>query len=222
MSEAVRGPQILVLAGTNGAGKSSIGGALLRHRHGDYFNPDEATRRIMEGNVGMSLNEANSLAWHEGKRLLEEAIEHRKHFAFETTLGGKTITRLLKKAAEEGMELRIWFAGLDSPETHIERVKLRAEKGGHAIPEDKIRARFDLSRRNLVELIPLAAELSVYDNSFDADPATGTPPRPRLLLRMKDGRIIAPGSGNLEETPKWARPIVMAAMRCHLARKSND
>jgi hypothetical protein len=50
----------------------------------------------------------------------------------------------------------------------------------------------------------------VYDNSFEADPARGKEPRPRLVLHLEDGRIVAPSS--LQATPAWAKPIVAQAM----------
>jgi predicted ABC-type ATPase len=43
-------PVIYVLAGVNGAGKSSIGGAAIRENGAEYFNPDEAARRIADAN----------------------------------------------------------------------------------------------------------------------------------------------------------------------------
>ena len=215
MADAAATSQILVLAGTNGAGKSSIGGEWLRQNGGQYFNPDEAAKRILE--CGLSLDEANSLAWHEGKRLLEEAIQNRNNFAFETTLGGNTITGLLAQAATKGLHLKIWYSGLDSPERHIQRVKARVERGGHDIPEDKIRERYEGSRENLARLIPVLAELQVYDNSVEADPAAGQPPRPVLLLHMRDGLILKPDLATLKATPAWARPIASAAMKHHLS-----
>ena len=118
-------PCIWVLAGTNGAGKSSIGGAAITERGAVYFNPDEASRKIREANPGISLSEANGAAWAEGKRLLERAIAERMDFAFESTLGGKTIAGLLHQAAAAGFEVRIWYAGLASPELHIARVRER-------------------------------------------------------------------------------------------------
>ncbi len=93
MADADRAlPCITVLAGTNGGGKSSIAGAMLRSAGGDYFNPDEAARRIRERDPSLSIPQANGLGWREGKRLLERAIDERKSFAFETTLGGETMT----------------------------------------------------------------------------------------------------------------------------------
>lgn len=212
-----RSPRITVLAGTNGAGKSSIAGELLRQKGGAYFNPDEVTKSILDEHEGMPLKDANSLAWKQGKRLLEEAIRDGKDYTFETTLGGATITRLLLQASASGHDVRIWYAGLDSAERHVERVRRRVERGGHDIPEERIRARYDGSRENLAKLIPSLASLSVYDNSIDADPHDGDAPRPRLVLRMERGKIVEPKPEGLAATPEWAKPLAAAAMASHLA-----
>ena len=200
-----------MLAGVNGAGKSSVGGATLRRNGADYFNPDEATRRILAVNAGASLEEANSAAWLEGRRLLERAIAERLDFAFETTLGGNTIARLLETALAAGVEVRVWFVGLSSPELHIARVRERVAAGGHDIPEAKIRERFDASRLNLIRLLPKLTELRVYDNSAEGDPKRGKVPRPRLIVHVIQGAVRERCA--LEDVPDWAKPIVLAAVR---------
>jgi predicted ABC-type ATPase len=81
---------LYILAGTNGAGKSSVGGEMLRQQGIEYFNLDDATRLILAANPGLPQAEANSAAWHQGKRLLEYAIAERRDLALETTLGGRT------------------------------------------------------------------------------------------------------------------------------------
>jgi predicted ABC-type ATPase len=199
-----------VLAGTNGAGKSSVAGAMFRQSGADYFNPDEATARIMAANPGISTAEANSAAWHQGKRLLERAIAERLDFAFETTLGGHTVTALLQEALAAGIEVRIWFVGLTSPELHIARVRSRVARGGHDIPEEKIRERYDQSRINLIRLMPRLTELRVFDNSFEADPHAGRAPRPTLVLHLVNGRIAE--TVDLAETPQWAKALMAAAL----------
>jgi predicted ABC-type ATPase len=201
---------IYVLAGTNGAGKSSIGGAMIRAAGADYFNPDEAARQILDANPGSSIAETNSAAWLEGKRLLERAIAERGNFAIETTLGGATITRMLAGASDAGIDVHVWYVGLSSPELHLARVQARASRGGHDIPERDVRRRYDTSRQNLIQLLPRLASLRVYDNSADADPATGKPPEPKLLLHMEHGRTV--GHGPLETTPEWAKPILLIAL----------
>ncbi len=178
-------PRITVLAGTNGAGKSSIAGARLREAGGAYFNPDEETRRVLTANPGIALDEANGLAWQESVRRLGLAIATKTDYAFETTLGGQTVTALLLEAAAAGLELFVWYCGLDSPERHIARVEARVSKGGHNIPEQKIRERYHASRQNLVRLMPLVTTLRVYDNSVEADPANGLDALPSPCARTR-------------------------------------
>lgn len=178
---------------------------------GQYFNPDEAASLILSANLAITQAEANSAAWHEGKRLLERAIAERRDFVFETTLGGHTITALLEKALSVGIEVRVWYVGLSSPELHIARVRLRVARGGHDIPEARIRDRYNSSRLNLIQLIPKLTELRVYDNSEEADPHTGATPEPKLILHLARGKVVS--SCDLTLTPEWAKPILAAAMK---------
>jgi predicted ABC-type ATPase len=199
------------LAGTNGAGKSSIAGAMFLAKGTNYFNPDDVAARIRHAMPHISGWEANSQAWHQGKQLLQRAIVERLNFAFETTLGGNTIPALLVSALSAGLEVRVWYVGLSSVELHIARVRARVGKGGHPIPEQKIRDRYDQSRLNLIRLLPRLTELLVYDNSNEADPDAGERPEPKLLLHMSLGKII--GSCDLKLIPNWAKPILAAALK---------
>ncbi|MEX5214691.1 MAG: zeta toxin family protein [Nitrospiraceae bacterium] len=207
----VRRPRIHVLAGVNGAGKSSIGGAAVRQAGGEYFNPDEAARALREFAPALTQAQANSAAWRQGVRLLTRAIDERLDFTFETTLGGHTITNLLAQAAEQGIEVHVWYMGLSSLALHIERVQARVSQGGHDIPGDAVHRRYEHSRLNLISLLPHLTTLKVYDNSVDADPVAGHAPTPTLVLHIERGKILGPS--DLTPTPDWARPIVAAALR---------
>jgi len=202
--------RILVLAGVNGAGKSSLLGMWLEEEGLTWFNPDTFTRRLVE--TGWSLGEANAAAWNEGARRLRQAIDEGTDFAFETTLGGNTIPRLLREACDHH-DVAIWFCGLQSVALHMERVAARVSRGGHDIPADKIRARYDSSRENLLALLPHLAELHVYDNSAPAD-ADGAEPLPVLQLD-RNGLHYPSSAIELLQTPDWAKPIVMRAMDLH-------
>ena len=206
--------RIYVLAGVNGAGKSSIGGAAFRASGAEYYNPDEAARALIAANPALTQADANSAAWHEGVKLLNRAIAERKDFAFETTLGANTIPRLLAQAAKEGIEIYIWYVGLSTPELHIERVQARVRRGGHDIAAEHIYRRFEHSRLNLIELMPQLTALRVFDNSANADPATGKTPTPKLVLHLERGRIR--NSQDLRHTPDWAKPIVATALKMNL------
>ena len=204
-------PRIYVLAGVNGAGKSSIGGAVFRAAGADYYNPDEAARILMAANPALTQADANSAAWRKGVELLMRAIRERKNFAFETTLGGNTISGLLMEATPKRIELYVWYVGLSSPELHIERVRARVRQGGHDIAVEHIRRRYEYSRLNLINLLPRIRALRVYDNSTDADPATGKIPKPKLVLHVENGKIL--NRRDLRSTPDWAKPIVAAALK---------
>jgi predicted ABC-type ATPase len=210
-SKSVPKSCIWVLAGTNGAGKSSIAGAFLRESGGDYFNPDEVARELRQRHASLSVTDANARAWRLGLRQLEQAIFAGHDYFFETTLGGRSITARLSQALSAGREVRIWYAGLKTPELHIARVAARVTAGGHAISEQDIRRRFDQSRRNLITLLPRLSELKLYDISVEADPKQEKAPAPKLVMHWSQGAIVS--STNLRTTPEWAKPIVAQALK---------
>ena len=205
-------PFILVLAGVNGAGKSSVGGALLANHGLTWFNPDTYARELM-AQLGLNLAEANARAWECGRLHLAAAIAQGTNYAFETTLGGRTISDLLLEATQSH-DIVMLFCGLSSPAQHIERVRSRVASGGHDIPETKIRERWVGSRANLIKLMPRLAHLQVFDNSAEALPGEDIPD-PVLVLDMVGGRLVHPEPQNasaLMATPEWARSIVQAAI----------
>lgn len=204
-----------MLAGVNGAGKSSIGGATVRAFGADYYNPDEAARTLIDASRSLGQARANALACQQGRRMLERAISHRLDFAFETTLGGSTITRLLSEAIAARIEVHVWYFGLADVRLHVARVRARVRGGGHDIAADVIERRFDHSRLNLIHLLPGLASLRVYDNSADADPARDLTLEPMPVLATIGGRIVAPR--DLSPTPGWAKPIVAAALSVAVA-----
>jgi predicted ABC-type ATPase len=203
--------RLYVLAGVNGAGKSSLGGAAIQASGAEFFNPDVIAARLREQQPTLSAEQANGLAWTLGRKGLERELAEGLTYAFETTLGGNSIARLLLDGARAGAEVHVWFAGLATPELHLRRIAARVAAGGHDIPEAKVRERFDASRSNLVKLMPHLASLRVFDNSFEADPRAGRRPQPVLLLQMQRGRVVA--HAPLRSVPAWAKPLLAAALR---------
>lgn len=82
-------------------------GRILRENGGDYYNPDEAARRIRAGNPDLDWSTANSIAWEQGMALLRTAVANRQDYVFETTLGGDTVTQLLHAAIDAGHDVRV-------------------------------------------------------------------------------------------------------------------
>jgi predicted ABC-type ATPase len=203
-------PVLLVLAGVNGAGKSSIGGnVLLRGAGLAWFNPD-AYARLLVAQLGLHQVQANALAWQHGLDLLDQAVAAGRSHAFETTLGGKTMTQRIA-AASRTHDVLMWFCGLSSAEQHIARVAQRVAAGGHAIPETKIRERWMQAPLHLIELMPHLHELRVLDNSAEAEIGQRVED-PCLVLHMLRGKVRFPVAlADLQRTPAWAKPIVKAA-----------
>ena len=205
-------PVLYVLAGVNGAGKSSIGGHLLREAGLGWFNPDTFARELIAA-TGCDQTNANGQAWHEGMRRLDTALASGHSYAFETTLGGDTVAQKILDAARSHDAL-MWFCGLDSPEHHIARVHARVTAGGHDIPEARIRERYPRAQLNLIALMPHLAHLQVWDNSADAAPGEAVPD-PVLVLEMENGRLRWPASEDAEQlarTPDWAKSLMGAAL----------
>ena len=206
-------PFIFVLAGVNGAGKSSVGGAILQDHGLEWFNPDTYARELAR-ELGVGIEEANARAWEHGKSALEAAIAKRTNYAFETTLGGTTICRLLGEASETHSVVML-YCGLSSPELHIARVGQRVARGGHHIPEEKIRQRWSTSRVNLIKLLPKLSRLQILDNSTGVEPGQDIPD-PLLVLELEQGRVIFPDhreAAAMSAVPPWARPVLEAAIR---------
>lgn len=188
-----------------------MGGQLLRDSGLSWFNPD-AWARECRHLTGWDQPRCNAEAWQEGLRRLRRALDGRSSFAFETTLGGHTMTATLLEARYTH-DVQVWYVGLASVDLHLARVAARVAAGGHAIPETVIRARCIRSPLNLIRLMPHLARLRVLDNSRPAAD-DGTVPDPRLVMSMEGGVLRFPGrddASSLAQTPDWAKPLVMVA-----------
>lgn len=199
---------ITVIAGVNGAGKSSIVGSYLRRQGGEFFNPDEVTRHLLENNPSLSLSEANGHAWQLGYEQLKRAVDENKDYTFETTLGGNSICQALHQAIDNGVDVRIFFVGLVSPELHLQRVAERVLRGGHNIPEEKIRERWRNSIRNMLGLIPRCQAVRVFDNT---KPADKNGPKPICLFSISNGTLE---EGPIHNMPEWAKSLAAVALKC--------
>lgn len=206
-------PVVYVLAGVNGAGKSSVGGHLLSRAGLAWFNPDQFARELRQA-TGANVTEANASAWQEGMRRLALACEQGQSFAFETTLGGRSVPAQLVQAARTH-DVLVWYCGLATPDLHLARIRARVAVGGHDIPEAKVRERWQTSITNLIALLPQLAELRLFDNSASVTPGQAVPdPRPVAVVRH--GRLAWPAADDapqLRQTPDWAKPVLEAALR---------
>lgn len=208
MKEA-NAPTILVAAGANGAGKSSIIQPFIEGAGGAYFNPDLFARAMIER--GVHTADANAMAWARGFDRLSSAVESGFSFAFETTLGGHSIAYQLMRALAFRRRVVILYIGLASPELHVQRIRERVARGGHDIPQDMVRQRYEDSRKNLLSFIGTDATIRVWDNSTQS--ADGKPTFAQEIFRIEKRSLRLPRNADPNSVPGWARPLLAQAIK---------
>ncbi len=158
-----RTPTIYVIAGCNGAGKTTFAKEFLPKEVKclRFLNADEIAR-------GLSPFKPSAEAVRAARLLLaqvDECLRRRETFALESTLSGVTYIRLFRRARELGYEIELHYLWLSSPAQAIARVRLRVRQGGHHVPAADIRRRFKRSLSHLLgDYLPLATRWAVWDS----------------------------------------------------------
>jgi len=147
-------PTVLVFAGPNGSGKSTIANG--HPLTGIYVNADDIKQYR-----GCSDLEAAQ----EAELLRERLLSSRSDFTFETVLSTERNLVLLEKAKQAGYHIESIFVLTVDVELNVKRVKARVLKGGHDVPEDKIRSRYSKSLQMLKRLVALSDKCLVIDNT---------------------------------------------------------
>lgn len=159
-------PKIVIIAGPNGAGKTTFARAFL---------PQEAQLpRFINADLiaaGLSPFAPEVAAIKAGRLMLEEialSSVRGESFAFETTLSGLSYLRHLRAWRSASYHVSLFFLSLPTAEMAIKRVEERVRQGGHDIPDDVIRRRFDAGRRNFdLHYRDAVDAWTLYDNAGD-------------------------------------------------------
>jgi predicted ABC-type ATPase len=181
-------PTIYLIAGSNGAGKTTFAKEFLR-RHAAvvrFLNADEIAR-------GLSPFAPSQLALKGGRILLSEVkscIAKGESFALESTLSGKTYLALFQGARTKGYGLQLHYLWIATVTDAIERIQQRVLQGGHHVPTEDVKRRFGRSLQNLVEsYLPIADQWVIWDNtSFPAREIASS--RTHTILQVR--RILVP------------------------------
>jgi predicted ABC-type ATPase len=156
-------PTIYLIAGCNGAGKTTFAKEFLPYEVKclRFYNADELAR-------GLSPLDPSAAAMKAGRFLLREireSIRRKETFALESTISGKTYIRLFERARSAGYDIELHYLWLPNPAIAIARVRERVRKGGHDVPAPDIKRRFTRSLRHLVShYAPLAHRWAVWNN----------------------------------------------------------
>ncbi|TAL65839.1 MAG: AAA family ATPase [Burkholderiaceae bacterium] len=195
-SVASRRPVLIVVAGPNGSGKTSLTTKVLQHRWIDgctYINPDNIARDVYGD---WNSNEAVLAAANKAVQMREHALAHQESIAFETVLSAPDKLDFIERAKVSGYFVRLFFVGTDNPSINAARVARRVMEGGHDVPIPKIISRYSKSIANCIIAATLADRSYVYDNSVDGR-------EPKLLFRATEGRLVKA----YQSVNEWARVI---------------
>jgi len=149
-------PKAIFIVGLNGSGKSTIRDVVSMPDNILIIDPDKIQREN-------SLNELS--AGRLASKTFHDAIHEKKDFLMESTLTGKTSLKKIQQSKDAGFDVDCYYVGLSNVDENIKRVKQRVANGGHNIPENIIRRRYDDSYNNLESLVKIVDSLRVYDNT---------------------------------------------------------
>jgi len=157
----------MIIAGSNGAGKTTFAREFLPKEAGCpvFVNADLIA-------AGLAPFDPATAAIRAGRLMIEEMELHvrkKRSFALETTLSGRRYARMIPQWQGIGYRIKLVFLYLQDVKIAIERVQVRVKQGGHAVPEDVIRRRYEAGWRNFQQIYRKMVDTWVlYDNSGDA------------------------------------------------------
>jgi predicted ABC-type ATPase len=155
---------VYIVGGCNGAGKSTVAKLILPTLIQDslYVNADEIAANLIKEYKGNREIQAGRIMLQRIREYSSQGID----FAFETTLSSKSFFPILQSMRRRGYQLGIVYLFLNSPNLALHRVAERVRAGGHSIPADVIRRRYDRGLQNFRSLyLPLVDVWFAYDNS---------------------------------------------------------
>ena len=157
-------PNLYIIAGCNGAGKTTASYTVLPELLNcyEFVNADNIA-------AGISPFNAESVALGAGRIMLQridELLKQKVDFAIETTLSTRSYVSMIQKVQQNGYNVMLLYFWLKSPQMAMQRVAKRVSKGGHNIPEDVIIRRYYRGIKNLINLyIPISHTWLLVDNT---------------------------------------------------------
>lgn len=199
MNETIHRPVLIIIAGPNGSGKTTITTHILHHEwleNSVYINPDQVAQdRFGDWNSAEAVRQAAEYCADWRERCLTE----RQSMIFETVFSADDKLDFIHRAKQAGFFIRLFFVCTESPIINAARIAGRVMKGGHDVPIAKIISRYQKSIINCKVATSIADRVYLYDNSVDNREA-------RLLFRFSDGKII---KRYTDYIPLWAQGLML-------------
>lgn len=146
-----------IIGGVNGVGKSSLSGVLLSQMSdlGIVIDTDKLTERCNGDKI-----KGGKLAVQK----IDECLEKGVCFTQETTLSGIRTIKTIQKAIAKDYFIRLYYVGISSSQESIERIANRVRKGGHDIPKEAVKRRYEKRFEDLTRVLPYCNEVKLFDN----------------------------------------------------------
>lgn len=199
MATAEHKPELIIIAGPNGSGKTSITQKFLHHEWAEgttYINPDQIAKDTFGD---WNDKEAVLKAANYSSDLREKCLAEKRSFVFETVFSAQDKIDFVIRAKQAGFFIRIFFISTSNPAINASRIAKRVMEGGHDVPITKIISRYNKSIQNCKIVAPIIDRLYVYDNSIDDVDA-------RPLFRLSEG-VLAKQYTKI--IPDWAQNILL-------------
>lgn len=189
MTNAAARPTLFLIAGPNGAGKTTFYETVLKNRvKAPFINAD----LIQRDDLGETTMSAAYGAAEIAAARRSALIEVRESFVTETVFSHSSKLAMLKAAQDAGYRIVVFHLHIASADLAVARVAERVSEGGHPVPEDKIRARYERNQTLICAAALMADHASIYDASALNQP-------PRLVLRLRNGQLEKQPS----DMPDW-------------------
>lgn len=191
-------PELIIIAGPNGSGKTSVTKRFLHHEWAEgtiYINPDVVANEMF-GDWNSLEAVLSAAKFCEEWR--ERCLLERKSFVFETVMSAIDKVDFIAKAKKYGFFIRLFFISTENPKINASRIADRVMKGGHDVPIPKIISRYYKSIENCKTVSTIVDRLYVYDNSVDGEEA-------KLQFRLINGKM---GKMYVTDLPEWAQTIL--------------
>lgn len=211
MIDSADQPTLFILAGPNGAGKSTLYKHRLQPREPgiEFVNADLLARAAL-GRHASSLEDAQL-----GQRLADERrvqlMEARQSLITETVFSHPSKLDLIDHAKDLGYRVVVLHVNVDDPMKSVQRVASRVQQGGHPVPEDKIRERYERNKPLILQAIQRADDGFIYDNSQHLRPH-------RLIAQTRHGELTRMAAS----LPQWASEQYAPLLRNHPARQATS
>jgi len=180
--------QLIVLAGGNGAGKSTFFEQVLKPSGLLFVNADQIAKTLNPGNPENWSYEAATVA----TKIREELLLQGTSFCFETVFSHPSKVDFIADAITKGYHVTLIYIHLINPSLNSARVEQRVHEGGHGVPEEKIHSRIIRTMENVKAALPLVSEALIFDNSSKDDPF-------KHIASVKKGKF----SFKVKPIPPW-------------------